>query len=273
MALPEPFSDIEHLQLVIRRELNRDIREHFRDLHNEAGDWEPEVQSTRGSMLRALLHEDSDPIAVTSARMMLYYFTYGKQQEIPIFFDETKRPTDDFTYRPEIKLFFSQSRRNIPQGQAPAQGYISYRLINETSESLTEANVALRANKIKSLFTQPNLYVWDKGKEFFTYLDKKNGYSFQLLVTTESEAKRIIEQVLDIESKTPEFERLVHHNNSKTYSNLVQTKRIYGKNRKVPRRRPTEKVKFRYASIKIDGIPRPIYIVDCRYGEAIVKTF
>ena len=57
MALPEPFSDVEHLQAVVRRYLNKQIREDFRDLFN--GDtWEPEIGTTRGSMLRALLHED-----------------------------------------------------------------------------------------------------------------------------------------------------------------------------------------------------------------------
>lgn len=272
MALPEPFSDIEHLQLVIRRYLNKEIRAHFRDLHNDNNNWEPEVNSTRGAMLRALLHEDSDPIAVTTARMMLYHFTYGKQQEVPILFDETKRPTDEFTYKPEIKLYFLQSRRNIPIGQVPANGTITYRIMNETSESLTEAEVRIKANKIKTLFTQPNLFIWHKGKEKFTYVDKRNGYNFKLFVTTELEAKRIIEQVLDIESKTPDFDKLVHHEDKKIYSNVVQTQRIYGKNRKVARRRPTEDVKFRYASLIVNGIPRPIYIVDCRYGEALIRT-
>lgn len=272
MTLPEPFSDIEHLQLVIRRELNREIREHFRDLHDSSGGWVPEVNTTRGQMLKALLHEDSDPIHVTATRMLLYYFTYGKVQETPIFFDETKRPTDDFTYKPEIKLFFYQSRRSIPKGQPPAMGEISYRLMGETSESLTESEVRIRAERIKTLFTEPNLFTWHKGKELYTYRDKRNGYIFKLLVTGEIEAKRLIEQVLDIEQKTPDWDRLVHHNEQRTYTNVVQTKRVYGKSRRVPRRRPTEDVKFRYATIKIDGIPRPIYIVDCRRGEATISV-
>ena len=272
MALPEPFSDIEHWQRVVRREYNDEIREHFKDKFGESSNWDAEIETTRGQMLQALLHQDSDPVQLTVGRMMLYQFVFTQRQELPIVFDETKRPTEDFTYKPEIKLYFTQSRRSIPKGQPPATGEIVYRIMGETSESLTETEVRTRANKIKQLFAQPGLFIWHKGKEKYTYVDKPNGYNFKLFVTTELEAKRIIEQVLDIESKTPDFNRLVHHNDKATYTNTVQTKRIYDKLRQVPRRRPTEDVKFRYASLKVNGIPRPIYIVDCRYGEPLIKT-
>lgn len=272
MPLPEPFSDVEHWQRVVRREYNDEIRQHFRDKFGDSGSWDAEIETTRGQMLQALLHQDSDPVQLTLGRMQLYQFVFTQRQEVPILFDETKRPTDDFTYKPEIKLYFTQSRTEIAKGEVPATGEITYRIMTESSESLTEAEVRTRANRIKTLFTEPSLFVWHKGKEKFTYVDKPNGYNFKLLVTTETEAKRIIEQVLDIENKTPDFDRLVHHEDKATYNNIVQTKRIYGKLRKVPRRRPTEDVKFRYASLKVNGIPRPIYIVDCRYGIPIVKV-
>lgn len=272
MALPDPFSDVEHWQRVVRREYNDEIREHFKDKFGDSGNWDAEIETTRGQMLQALLHQDSDPVQLTLGRMQLYQFVFTQRQQNTPFIEMYDRPYDDFTYKPEIELFFYQSSRSIPKGQTPAQGRISYRIMTETSESLTEANVKVRAERIKNLFAQPSLFIWNKGKLKYTYLDLKNGYDFRLLVTTEAEAKRIIEQVLDIETKTPDWDLLVKHESLKTVTNTVQTKRIYGKNRKVPRWRPTEDVKFRYASIKIHGIPRPIYIVDCRYGEPLIKT-
>lgn len=272
MPLPEPFSDVEHWQRVVRREYNDEIRDHFRDKFGDAGNWDAEIETTRGQMLQALLHQDSDPVQLTLGRMQLYQFVFTQRQQVPIFFDETKRPTNDFTYKPEIKLFFLQSRTGLPPKQAPSTGVITYRLMNETSASLTEVEMRTRANKIKTLFTQPSLFTWHKGKEKFTYVDKPNGYNFSLLTTTETEAKRIIEQVLDIENKTPDFDRLVHHDDKATYSNITQTQFIYGKNRKVSRRRPTEDVKFRHASLKVDGIPLPIYIVDCTHGVPVIKV-
>lgn len=41
MALPEPFSNVEHLQAVVRRYLNKQIREDFRDLFGNSDTWEP----------------------------------------------------------------------------------------------------------------------------------------------------------------------------------------------------------------------------------------
>lgn len=272
MALPEPFSDVEHWQRVVRREFNDEIRDHFKDKFGEAGNWDAEIETTRGQMLQALLHQDSDPVQLTVGRMQLYQFVFTQRQEKSTFIDMHDRPYDDFTYRPEITLHFTQSRSSIPKGQSPSKGQLTYRIINETSESLTEANVRTRAERIKNLFAQPSLFTWHKGKLKYTYLDLKNGYDFRLLVTTETEAKRIIEQVLDIETKTPDWDFLSEHNPKKTVSNVVQTKRIYGKNRKVPRWRPIEDVKFRYATIKIHGIPYPINIVDCSYGIPIIRV-
>lgn len=272
MPLPEPFSDVEHWQRVVKREYNDEIRKHFQDKFGEGDTWEAEIETTRGQMLQALLHQDSDPVQVTLGRMQLYQFVFTQRQDNSTIIDMYDRPYDDFTYRPEIKLYFSQSRRSIPSDQPRATGEISYRLMHETSESLVESEVRTRANKIKQLFTQPNLFIWHKSKLKFTYSDLKNGYNFRILVTTEAEAKRIIEQVLDIENKTPDWDYLVEHKPLKVVNNTIKTKHIYGKSRKVPRWRPTEDVKFRYASLSIHGIPKPIYIVDCRVGEAIIKT-
>lgn len=272
MPLPEPFSDVEHCQRVVRREYNDEIREHFKDKFGESSSWDAEIETTRGQMLQALLHQDSDPLQLTLVRMQLYDFVFGKRQAIPETINMYDRPQEDFTRRPEIKLYFSQSRRDIPKHQPPATGEITYRIMTETSESLTEANMQIRANKIKNLFTQPGLFIWHKGRLQYSYVDMPNGYIFRLYVTSEIEAKRIIEQVLDIETKIPNWDLLREHRSLKAPSISVQTKRIYGKNRKVPRWRPIEDVKFRYASLKVDGIPRPIYILDCRYGVPIVKT-
>ena len=92
------------------------------------------------------------------------------------------------------------------------------------------------------------------------------------MVTTELEAKRIIQEVLNIENKTPNWDNFRLHIPAKENTNIIRTEYIYGKQRKVPRWRPKENVKFKYAYIKIHGIPKPQYIVDCRYGPAIVNV-
>lgn len=270
MALPSEFSEVEHLQATIRRYLNREIRNHFSDLGDRY--WEPEVTTSRGSMRHALTHKDEDPMQVTVARMMLYYFTYGKQHELPAFIDMTDRPFEEFVYRPEVTLIF-RKHEYIGNGKYEQfAGEISYRVINETSESLTPAKNKIRAERIKRLFTNPTRFIWHKGKLKFTYQDYKNGYYFRLLATNETEAKRVIKQVLDIENKTPNWDKLSTNTPERQSTTTQQTKLIYGENRKVPRWRPVADVPFVRATMKIHGIPKPVPLVDCISGVPIVQV-
>lgn len=272
MPLPEPFSDIEHLQLVIRRYLNKQIREDFKDIFNGGETWEPEVGTTRGAMLRALLHEDSDPIHVTATRMMLYYFTYGKARElqppqysIPVLdYQESNR------YRPQIHLMFYQSQLDIDTPQdnnsinsQPVKGQISFRLENETTESITMIDLERYANRIKTNFGASGGYRWHKGKITINYVDKSKGYKLKLYCRDKAEGKQLIEQVLDIQQHTPDWQYMTTveaEEPLERYPTIPtpRTKRILGENREQPRRRPVVQVRYRYSLMHLHGLNRPI---------------
>lgn len=273
MPLPEPFSDIEHLQLVIRRYLNKQIKEDFRDIFGDGDTWEPEVGTTRGSMLRALLHEDSDPIHVTTARMMLYYFTYGAAKAMQpdvygstiISFDRQRK------YKPKITLYFNNKGYDPNKKNELIEGEISFRLMNESSTSITQTELERYATKIKNLFTSPSKFIWHKGRTMASYTDWDKGYQLQLLVTNEAEAKRIVEQVLDIQSHTPDWKFLNINENSEPaerYPVNPGNQTILGKSREKTKQRPVEDVKFRYATINIHGLGRGINLVDTTYTRA-----
>lgn len=279
MPLPEPFSDIEHLQLVIRRYLNKRIREDFKDLFGDSDIWEPEVNTTRGSMLRALLHEDSDPIHVTTARMMLYYFTYGAAKALQpdiygstiVSVDRTRR------YKPKITLYFNNKGYNPNQKHSLVEGEISFRLMNESSTTITETQLKKYASKIKALFASPEKFIWKKGKTMATYTDWDKGYQLQLLVINEVEAKKIIEQVLDIQGHTPNWKYLNINKNSSSserYPNKSEQQTILGKPRDGFKIRPIENVVFRYATINIHGLGRGINLVDTTFtrGNALIRV-
>lgn len=169
---------------------------------------------------------------------------------------------DSNTFTPQIKLVFYQlideTRNNNPR----VTGEITYRIVGETEETFTKANAQIRAQKIKTLFTEPNLFVWQKGKEKATYLDKKNGYDFRLYVKNELEARKIITQVIAIENKSPDWDNLRLSISSATYPEVPGTKRIYGKQRRLPRRRPLEDIKFRYAELHLWGLTKPVSLID-----------
>ncbi len=169
---------------------------------------------------------------------------------------------DHYTFAPQIKLVFYQLIDETRNGSPRVQGEITYRVIGETEETFTEANARIRAQKIKTLFTDPELFVWQKGKDIATYLDRKDGYDFRLYVKNELEARKIITQVMAIENKFPNWDNLRLSISRATYPEIPGTKRIYGLQRRLPRRRPLEDIKFRYAELHLWGLPKPVTLVD-----------
>lgn len=279
MALPEPFSDVEHLQAVVRRYLNKQIRENFRDLFGDGDTWEPEVGTTRGSMLRALLHEDSDPIQVTCLRMMLYYFTYGKARDLqtPIYGIPTTTFHESLRFHPQIRLYFLEDSSQVESDFSPVEGEFTFRLMDEDAKTITPTDAQRYANKIKQLFASNSGFVWKKGKQKWLYKDTLKGYDFRLLAWNEAEAKKVIEQVLDIQGHTPDWnilEDATKVKDEKVTSPIPDKHLVYGKQRRKPRHRPVAYVRFRYAELKLWGLQNDITLVD-RTGSrrrALIKA-
>jgi len=279
MALPEPFSDIEHLQLVIRRYLNKQIREDFRDMFGDGDTWEPEVGTTRGAMLRALLHEDSDPMAVTSARMMLYYFTFGKARDLqtPVYGIPAEfYQQEALVHIPVIKLHFKEDLEDVDPDYRPVIGEIAFRISGETHKTITEAKLKTLANRVKTNFGANDGFVWRKGKVKCNYSDRNKPYFLQILSRDVAQGKRVIEQVLDIQTDTPDWKYLNVRENqepSQAYPTLPPTDMILGKSRRLPRRRPIADVRFVKAECHVYGMPVPVILYDRTdiRGKALVK--
>lgn len=273
MPLPEPFSDVEHIQALIRRYINREIREHFSDLGGD--NWEPDISTTRGAMRKALTHEDSDPLQLTILRLFTYYFIYGQAKALmPDIYGIPNTVFDQVrVYRPQVCFYFSGSEAPSDNVHKRVGGEISFRLMNETSTTISKTRVETLATRIKSLFVTPTRFVWHKGKLMVSYTDRKRGYQLQLLVRDKTEGKRIIEQILDVQGHTPDWKFMNSDENEEPlekYPNNPGNQTILGKSYKKPQRRPVADVKFRYATLAVHGLPRPINLVDTTYTRSNV---
>jgi hypothetical protein len=271
MAIPPEFNEVELLQSTIRRYVNRQVKEDFKDLGGD--NWEPEVNTTRGAMQHVLTHKDNDSLVMSLNRLFLYYFTYGAAKAMqPDIFGSPIVTTDrPRRYHPQITLHFSNKGYNPTQKHELVEGECSFRLMNETATTITKAELERFAIKIKSLFATPTKFVWHKGKTLISYTDWDKGYQFQLLVTNEAEAKRIVEQVLDIQGHTPEWSKLGINNNSDpntAYPNAPGNQVILGESVEKVKRRPIENVIFRYATINIHSKGRGINLVDTTFTRA-----
>lgn len=276
MTLPDGFSAAEHLQDVIMKTQNKIVRTEFSDVG--ADDWEKDITTPRASLRVACTHEEADSIDMTILRLWLFFGILRKAQDFhPAIFGIPSTSFQETTrYHPQIHLHFEEKYTEADVGYKPLRSQISFRLIGETTETLSSAEVLIIANKIKTLFAGATPFFWKRGKELYSYIDQSKGYYLQILCFNETEAKKVVEQVLDIRGHTPTWKLLNTKTNSEpttSYPTIPVTKTILGKPYKQPRRRPVGNVYFRYATLHIHGKPNPVVLVDPdkRYKNAIVN--
>ena len=169
-------------------------------------------------------------------------------------------PVEDFDstfrYRPHVYLFFKQPQAEVVNNYDPVEAQISFRLMNFQSETITKANIEHIASRIKSLFGGTSKFSFNKGKNYYSYIDKIKGYKMQVLCPNETEARRIFEQVLDVQNHSPDWENFYSSVNGQPTQKWDETPgsmSILGKVNKKPRRRPLAKVVFQSAHLKLWG--------------------
>jgi hypothetical protein len=276
MPLPDNFSPAEHLQDVVLITQNKIIRTEFNDVGDDT--WEHDITTPRGSLRVACTHLDSDSVDMTLIRLWLFYGILQKCKNFhPDIFGIPSTSFQETTkYHPQIHLYFEEKYTETEKGYDPLRSQIGFRLVNESTDTFSTTDALNLARKIKTLFHTGTPFHWKRGKELASYIDQKHGYYFQLLVFNEVEAKKVIEQVLDVNSHTPDWKLLnLKHNTEPTvtYPTIPQTKTILGKPHRQPRRRPVGTVHFSYAVLHLHGKPNPVVLIDPnhRYKDALVR--
>lgn len=191
----------------LRDAYNKEVKRWFREL----GDIDdPNFTTSRGAVMAACLIAAGDSQNMTLIKMETFRRVVQRTHLRPHVYG---MPTTELQvirrFKPQIQLHFMQdSKRNYEISKSPAIGQISFRLMNETSESITRGEVERLANAIKREFMALNGYVWSKGRLMATYTDREKGYQLQLLCYNESEAKTLIGKVLGIQNHPFERKRL-----------------------------------------------------------------
>ncbi|OUC15639.1 MAG: hypothetical protein B0A82_05800 [Alkalinema sp. CACIAM 70d] len=257
MPLPEGFSEWEHLQDQIIRIHNRQVRDYFSDIVEDN-----DLTTPRGSLRHACLMKDEDTSVMTQLRLWLFEVTAGhaKSLQPDIYGLPVTTFQERYTFAPQVQLYFLEPATQTENGYPQVEGEISFRLTEPEYENVTPTEARNLARRIKSVLATPP-FVWKKGRILCTYKDEKKGYNFQIYVTSETEARRVIEQVLDIRTHTPEWDYLTVHESRRNFPIVPPTKTIYGKSRRLPRQRPRADVRFRYAALHLHGVPNAITLV------------
>lgn len=262
MVLPDNFSPIEHLQDTIRTWYNREVLQHFSDLDTD----EDDLSIPRNSLRIACRHNDDDPVNVTLLRVMLFEMTakHAASMQPDIYGIPISSYDAEVTYKPQIKLYFSEDSNDVEPGYQACKGEITIRVKNESSQTMTTAKATQLATRIKSVFATPP-FVWRKGYDKLVYQDLEKGYDFRVLCRSEQDGRNLINALLDIQQDTPDWSNLnivTPENPTERFPVNPGSQTIMGRTVRRARKRPIVNVKFRYATLSVYGLPTPINLVD-----------
>lgn len=263
MPEPDNFTPTEQFQDVNKRIWNKLIREYFRDV--PASDDNLDVTAPRQALLKACLHKEDDSLLLTVGRMQLFLHgtTYLRDQ-YPVVAGSLLSEVDAaITYRPKITLFFREDASDAEAGYKPVEMETSFRLIDETTQTITESKLRTLGNKIKAQFGTGQGYLFRKGRKMVRYRQRTRGYDFYLRARDLYEGRDLIREVISLNNDTldPEILKISEVDaeaDAFPYNPGFQT--ILGKRKAKPRRRPMVNVRFRYAYATIHGYNKPVYL-------------
>lgn len=278
MTLPSSFSSFDHLQDVVRRVHNRLVREEFSDIGGD--DWDPDITTPRGSLRTACLLADNDTGDMVQMRYNLFYFDLRKAKDLqtPVYGMPLPDVQASRKFKPQITLKFCEDASDVDEGKYPVWGEISFRLMTINPATFSKTDSIALGKDIKRIFGAGNGYVWKKGKKYFSYTKKEEGYQLQVLARDKSVAKNLVEKVLDIKNKTPDwryFKTNETEEELEAYPYTPPTHTVMGEVIREPTRRPNVDVRFQWAELDLWGKGRPLILYDRSFThiDALVDDY
>jgi hypothetical protein len=279
MPLPEDYNPWEHLQDVVRRTFRKEVLEEFKDIGGE--DWDREITTPRSSLRTACTPDDNDTATMTLIRMMLFYFILRRAQDMqaPLIGMPYWDAGLDRKHKPQVILHFSQDLKEIAKaGDRPVTGRLSFRLMDETSATITEAKLKAIAQRIKTNFNNDAESKWFRGRNMAVYNAPDQGMSFKVFTDTKAHAVELIKTVCQIAGEGYNSENLRYSTPDDPTGSFPANpgnQSILGKSYKKPVRRKVCTVRFRYAVAIVHGRPTPIPLFDKtgKYIAPLVDQF
>ncbi|MEQ9486152.1 hypothetical protein [Coleofasciculus sp. F4-SAH-05] len=271
MPIPTNFSPVEQFQDSIRRIFNPRIRRHFADI-----ELDDDLDSDRGHLKRACLHQDKDSLLLTLGRFLL--FLYFKLEQLFILLGVKEGLEQELIPQyylrvinhPKILLFFAQDDGAVSVKKRQITAQISFRLIQyvnykkpgEFGDVIDEAKLRAIAIRIRSEFRN---YVWTKGDELYIYDVPFDGFFGSKCFTRDKpQAEEIFDKLCRVMQKSFNKKVLKLGLTPNKRSNNNPTETVIGydnRSQKEPVYRPTAKVRFRHAVCFI-GKNQPVVLVD-----------
>ena len=266
MAAP---SEWEQLQSTLLRVHNKIVREGFRaDVPDDS------FNTPESALKHACTIKDSDTAAMVSCRLLLYYIIRegAARLQPPVWAVPDFTPDTYNELRPQIILLFAEKTDDWKARGAKRRKTVrvSYRIMDETSASLTEANVRAIANKIDLKF--PRSYQFKTGRYKVTYSNKPKGFHLITAPYTPGDGDKFIKDILSLENVS--FEEENRTVGTQPGVNYREQRRInvQGRLTELPERRQIATVYLDRVELNIYGNQRNLVLIDRmishrRYGR------
>jgi hypothetical protein len=263
-GLPENFNSFEHLQSVYRKQFNKQVLNYFKDIGDE---WEPEVNTSRGSLRVACTMTDDDNALMMELRHKLLYDVLGYGRSgLAVYYGSRDGQDVPVTGCPRIYFYFSQDADAVPKGEIRIDAEYSFRLTSETQSTITPTEAKRLATEIKTLFVSARQgIVLTKGKNQYLYFHKEKGYRLRIYGNTENDAVDVIKKLLQLTNTPYDSDRLTVATPKRSNVATPETHIVYGVTKKKKKFRPIANVRFRYAYMQIPGKKEPVFLVDTTY--------
>ncbi|MEH2278126.1 MAG: hypothetical protein V7K40_25915 [Nostoc sp.] len=224
---------------------NSEVILHFADLPTN-----PERETVKN----LCLVQPNDSILIAQQRIRFFREEVQKTHLKPIIIGQPKIDLDaDVKYHPEISVTFQQSLISLPKGKYPKTARISWRLMEETSESFTFTKMDAVATLVFQNFFQNNRFSFNKGKFISWYISPLDGLNLQIYCLDETEAERVAKYVVQAIGKTWQDKIFKITKPKRSNEIIYEPITILGKQKDAPVWRPNITVNAYKASINVWG--------------------
>jgi hypothetical protein len=258
MALPENFNAWQHLLQMIVASHNQAVIRSFTGVPDN------DLTNTQSGMKLACLMTTDDTVDMTVLRICLFYFIFQGNLPTPVYGIPVDEYQSNVKFRPQIILFFKEKLTPalVSNQLQPSKARISFRLMNETSATITPAEALTWARKIKEQFAEGAGFMFEKGTIKVNYSDLENGLDLRILAVSEAEGTRVIRKVVALSGHSFNEQYIGLAQKRKTFPVVPPMAQIYGKSRRTPRLRPITEVYFQRAELHVHGVPKAISLID-----------
>ncbi|ELS04812.1 hypothetical protein Xen7305DRAFT_00045480 [Xenococcus sp. PCC 7305] len=254
----------------LQQTYNAEVEEWFADIAgSELDNSDPRVQTKKACFV-----EPTDSQNMALIKLMTFRYTVQQVHLRPDVYGIESIPfQENVSFRPQVTLFFTQDASAAVPDRRRIEGQISFRLVNETSATMTKAKAQNIAEAIRDAMVGTAPFVWKKGKYKLIYKDPEFGLNLNIMALNETEGLAVVQKMITIVGASYNSDLLrVSEPKKESETNPSGTVLVFEKQRKQRRWRPTGNVRFRYALLTIHGMQNRITLVDTTsaYLDALI---